>query len=52
MSRAQKIALAGLLMLRRLRQAKIELSPAVYQEYCRRVERWCAEAEINTASST
>lgn len=45
MSRAQKIALAGVLMLQRFRKAGIALSPRVYREYCRRVERWCVTAQ-------
>ena len=52
MSRSQKILLASHLLLRRLREAGIEIEHDVRLEFYRRVERWCIEAEINSASSS
>lgn len=52
MSHAQKILMASHMMLRLLREAKIALDEPFYREYCRRVERWCAEAEVKSLSSS
>ena len=47
MTRAQKILLASHLLLRRIREAGIEIERDVLLEFYRRVERWCAQAQIN-----
>ena len=47
MTPAQKILLASHLLLRRVREAGIEIERDVLLEFNRRVERWCAQAQIN-----
>ena len=47
MSRAQKILLASHLLLRRLREARIEMDFDVRLECYRRIEEWCAQAQVN-----
>ena len=45
MSRSQKILLASHLLLRRLREAGIELELDVRLELYRRIEGWCGQAQ-------
>ena len=46
MSRAEGVLLASYIILRRLRAEHIEIPTDVLLEFYRRVERWCAEAQI------
>ena len=46
MTRAQKILLASHLLLRRLREAGIELETDVRLEFYRRMEGWCVQAQL------
>ena len=46
MSHAQNILLASHLLLRRLHAARIEIDRDLLREFYRRVERWCAEAQL------
>ena len=46
MSRSQKILLASHLLLRRVREAGIELEMNVRLEFYRRIEAWCIQAQI------
>ena len=52
MSHAQKILVASYAMLCRILDAGITVEPEVLQEFYRRVERWCAEAQAQEPAST
>ena len=45
MSRAQKILLAGYLLLRKFRDEQIDLSDDVRRAFAARIESWCAQAQ-------
>ena len=47
LSRTQRILLASNLLLRRLREAGIELDLDVRLELYRRIEGWCVQAQLN-----
>jgi hypothetical protein len=51
MTHAQRILLVSHLLLRRIREAGIKIEHNVLLEFYRRVERWCAEAQMREGST-